>query len=168
MSTLILFLAALLLAYANGANDNFKATATVFGSNILGYRSSLLLASVAQLCGSASSLFLASALVRTFGGKGLVPDSVVADPAFILAVAIGGAFTVLIATRTGIPVSTTHALIGGLVGAGLALASPGDFNAQALGQKYFLPLLLSPLMALGGAAVIYPPLSWLRRKLNLE
>ena len=63
MSTLILFLAALLLAYANGANDNFKATATVFGSSILGYRSSLLLASVAQLCGSASSLFLASALV---------------------------------------------------------------------------------------------------------
>ncbi len=163
----ILFIAAFLLAYANGANDNFKASATVYGSGTLGYRASLTLATVAQLCGSMASLALAGALVKAFSGKGLVPHHVVEDPIFLLAVGLGAASTVLLATRVGIPISTTHALIGGLVGAGLALA-PTEFNGRVLGATYFRPLLLSPLIAFLGAAILYPLARRIRLKLGLE
>ena len=47
--TIVLLAAALILAYANGANDNFKAVATIYGSSTLGYRASLILGTVAQV-----------------------------------------------------------------------------------------------------------------------
>ena len=62
--------------------------------------------------------------------------------------------TVIIATRAGLPISTTHALIGGLVGAGLA-ASPQALQFAKLGQTFMLPLLLSPLLAAGLGLLSY-------------
>jgi PiT family inorganic phosphate transporter len=167
MSVVLLVLAALALAWANGANDNFKAVATVYGSRTLGYRASLGLATAAQLAGSLASVLLAGALLKAFGGKGLVPDAVVGDPAFLTSVGLGAAATVLVATRLGLPISTTHALIGGLVGAGLVL-SPEGVAVERLGAGYFLPLLTSPLLALLGAAAVYPLAHRLRRRFGVE
>ena len=99
---------ALILAYANGANDNFKAVATIYGSSTLGYRASLILGTVAQVCGSVASVFLATALLSAFSGKGLVPDAVAAEPHFLAAVGIAAAGTVMLATLIGLPISTTH------------------------------------------------------------
>lgn len=139
-------LAAILLAFANGANDNFKGFATVWGSATLPYRRALMIATVAALAGSVLSVLLAQGLVKQFSGKGLVPDDVLALPAFALAVASGAAAAVLIATRVGLPISTTHSLVGGLVGAGLAGSATGvDFSQ--LGKAFFLPLLLSPVLS---------------------
>lgn len=162
-----LLLAVLTLAYANGANDNFKATATLFGSGTHGYRAALGLATAAQIAGSLASVFLAGLLLKAFSGKGLVPGSVVTDPHFLVAVATGGAGAVLLATRLGIPISTTHALIGALVGAG-AIFAPGELQWSALGTRYFLPLLLSPLLALVGAALLYPLARVLGRALGIR
>jgi len=53
---------------------------------------------------------------------------------------------VFLATRFGFPISTTHALTGGLVGAGLA-ASPAGVDLTQLGGAFFLPLLVSPIIA---------------------
>ncbi len=50
----------------------------------------------------------------------------VGDPVFLVAVGAGAAGTVLIATWSGLPISTTHALIGGLVGAGLVWRKDGS------------------------------------------
>lgn len=147
--------AALLLAYANGSNDSFKATATVYGSGLLHYRAALLLATGAQLCGSLASLLLAKALLGAFSGKGLVPPAVVGDPHFLPAVALGAAGTVLVATRFGLPVSTTHALLGGLVGGGLLLA-PADVDASILAGRYVVPLVGTPVLATLGAAAAWP------------
>jgi len=154
---LIALLAAgtMLLAYANGSNDNFKATATVYGSGTLSYRASLSLATAAQVAGSVTSVLLAGALLEAFSGKGLVPPAVIHDPRFLVAVAAGGAATVLVATRLGLPVSTTHALIGGLLGASLAL-DPGDIAWGSLAGRYATPLLVSPLLAAIAAAALYP------------
>jgi PiT family inorganic phosphate transporter len=116
---LLLVLAALLLSYANGANDNFKAVATIYGSTTLGYRAALALATGAQVAGSIASVLLAGALLKAFGGTGLVPDATVADPRFLLAVGLGAAATVLLATRLGMPVSTTHVSTGAIFGIGL-------------------------------------------------
>jgi PiT family inorganic phosphate transporter len=164
---LLLVAAVLLVGYANGANDNFKAVATVYGSSTLSYRAALGLATAAQLTGSVVSVFVAGALVSAFGGKGLLPDQAVAEPSFLLAVAVGAAVTVLAATRLGLPVSTTHALIGGLVGAGLAIA-PESLSWGNLGGRYAMPLLLSPVAATGLAACIYPVARAVRRKLGIE
>ena len=126
----LLLATALALAYANGANDNFKATATLYGSGAAGYPEARRLATLAQLCGSAASVVLAGALLEAFGGKGLVPAEVVGDPRFLVAVGAGAAATVLLATRVGLPISTTHALVGGLTGCG---AGPGAEPALVVG-----------------------------------
>lgn len=144
----LLIVVAAFLAFGNGANDNFKGFATVWGSDTLSYRQALVLATTATLAGSIVSLFLAQGLVQQFSGRGLVADGVIAAPWFLLSVAIGAALTVIIATVAGLPVSTTHALIGGLVGAGMA-AGPEAVRFAKLGSTFFLPLLVSPALAAG-------------------
>ena len=62
-------------------------------------------------------------------------------------VSLGAALTVLLGTRLGLPVSTTHALTGGLLGAGLA-AAPGQVQVVALAASFLLPLLFSPVVSL--------------------
>ncbi len=152
---ILIVLAVLFLAYSNGANDNFKGVATLFGSRTTTYGKALAWATVTTLAGSLLALVLAGGLVETFKGKGLVPDAVTTQPAFLLAVSLGGALTVLLATWAGLPVSTTHALTGGLVGAGL-LAAAGEVRVAALGTSFVLPLLFSPVAALVLTVVIYP------------
>jgi PiT family inorganic phosphate transporter len=141
---------ALFLAFGNGANDNFKGFATVWGCGLLDYRRALVLATLATLAGSLLSLSLAQALAQAlaaqFTGRGLVPDTVAAAPTFMLHAAAGAALTVFAATRAGLPVSTTHALIGGLIGAGLAEPG-GEMRYGALASLFLLPLLTSPLLA---------------------
>lgn len=162
----LLISATLLVAFANGANDNFKATATSYGSGTLGFRSALTLATVAQVAGSAASIVLAWSLVAAFRGKGLVPDGVVAAPGFLTSVAFGAAGTVLFATRFGVPVSTTHALVGGLLGAGLGIA-PAAVSWESLGASFVVPLVTSPVAALLLAAVVYRAASKVRERLGV-
>lgn len=144
----LLILAALALAFSNGANDNFKGFATVWGSDTLTYRRALLFATIATVAGSLASLWLAEALVQQFTGKGLVPDAIASSPLFITSVAGGAAMTVFLATRLGLPVSTTHALIGGLIGAGLAQSS-GAVHLDKLIGTFLMPLVVGPLLAAG-------------------
>jgi PiT family inorganic phosphate transporter len=160
-------LAILFLAYSNGANDNFKGVATLFGSGTCTYRKALVWATAATLAGSLLAMVLAGGLVGTFKGKGLVPDAVIAQPEFALAVAFGAALTVLLATLTGLPVSTTHALTGGLVGAGL-MASGSEVQFTALGTSFVLPLLFSPLISLVLTLIIYPMFRWVRRRTGVS
>ena len=145
MDTLVLIVA-LALAFGNGANDNFKGFATVWGSATLTYQRALLYATVATVVGSLASVWLANGLLVSFSGKGLVPDAVASAPHFLLSVALGAAVTVLTASRLGLPISTTHALIGGLIGAGLGQGGE-SLNWAPLVKTFFIPLLLSPLLA---------------------
>jgi len=114
----LLLAAATAVAFANGANDNGKGVATLLGAGILGRRSAIAWATLTTFAGSSCAVLLAGALMRRFSGKGLVPDSVLADPVFLTAVAAGAAGTVLLATRFGVPVSTTHVSCGALFGIG--------------------------------------------------
>ena len=113
---LLLVGATCFLAYSNGANDNFKGVATLFGSNTTDYWRALSWATATTFAGAIASVFLAQTLVHRFSGKGLVPDAVAASPDFLLAVAVGAGLTVLLATLIGFPISTTHSLTGALGG----------------------------------------------------
>ena len=154
MLLLFLFLAVLLLTYSNGANDNFKGVATLWGSGTLAYRPALVLATAATFAGSVCSYFFAAALISNFSGKGLVPDSVTQSVSFVLAVALAAGLTVLLATRFGFPVSTTHGLVGALVGAGLVAVGPA-VNFARLGSTFFLPLVAGPVLAVGLGSLLY-------------
>jgi PiT family inorganic phosphate transporter len=167
MVFILLFLAACFLAYSNGANDNFKGVASLYGSKTASYRTALAWATVTQIAGSITSIFLAQALLKKFSGKGLVPDTLVTSEHFLLAVAVGAALTVILATLTGFPVSTTHALTGAMVGCGL-LASGSGVNFAALQKGFLLPVLLSPVLAILLAAVLYIVLRFLRITFGVE
>lgn len=146
LATTLLSLATLFVAYANGANDNFKGVATLYGSDTTSYRSAIALATITTFAGALCSVYFAEALVHAFSGKGLVPAAVAASPGFLLSVAGGAGATVFLATLLGFPISTTHALIGGLAGTGL-LAAGSQLNLAHLGSTFFAPLLLSPVLA---------------------
>lgn len=156
--------AALVLAFANGANDNAKGVATLIGAGRLDARAAVRYATVTTLLGSAAALVIGQGLLARFSGRGLVAAEVIELPAFALAVAAGGGATVLLATRLGLPVSTTHALVGSLTGVGLA---SGTLRAEALATAFVAPLLLSPLAALALTAAAYPPLRRLRLALGI-
>jgi len=160
MTLAIVVICVLCLAYANGANDNFKGVATLFGSGTTDYRKALLWATGTTFLGSLVAVVFATALLKNFSGKGLVDDALVASGSYGAAVALGAGLTVLLATRLGLPVSTTHGLVGALIGAGWAAGSPVDL--AKLGGAFFLPLLLSPLLALAMTVVLYPLLRRLR------
>jgi PiT family inorganic phosphate transporter len=150
--------AMLFVAYANGANDNFKGVATLFGSGTTDYRRALWWATATTLAGSLAAFFLATRLIPIFQGKGLVPASVSQSQPFLAAVILGAALTVFAATKVGMPISTTHSLTGALFGGGfVALGFELGFNT--LLSSFFLPLLISPLVAVALAVVTYPLLS---------
>lgn len=163
MLVILLASTALFLAFGNGANDNFKGFATIWGSASLGYRQALLLATGATILGGIASILIADTLVVQFSGKGLVPDTLANTPAFALAVGGGAGSAVMLATRFGFPVSTTHALVGGLIGAGLA-NSASALNLGNLGSKFLLPLLTSPILAALTAFAAYAILARIRSK----
>lgn len=161
--TVWLFISVLALAACNGANDNFKGVAALYGSRVAGYWTSLGWASVATLAASLCSVFLARALLKAFTGVGLVPADVAAQTGFAVAVAGGAALTVVLAAWRGLPISTTHALIGAMSGAGL-VAVGLDVRFASLGKTFLLPLLASPLVAIIPAFLVAPLMrKWVAR-----
>jgi PiT family inorganic phosphate transporter len=151
----LLFLAVVFLAYSNGANDNFKGVASLFGSRTCSYPTAITWATLTTGVGSVAAMFLAEALLKKFSGKGLVPDALTAQPSFLFAVAFGAGVTVILATLLGFPISTTHGLTGALVGAGMVSGGVGSVNFAALGKNFVWPLLLSPVLAVLAGAALY-------------
>ncbi|RMA66465.1 inorganic phosphate transporter [Ulvibacter antarcticus] len=163
----LLFVAACFLAFSNGANDNFKGVATLFGSKTTNYKKAIIWATVTTFAGSVAAIFLAGTLVKNFSGKGLVPDTLIQNPVFAISIALGAALTVLLATKIGMPISTTHGLVGALFGAGV-VAIGADFNFAKLGKTFLLPLILSPLMAAVLSLIAYLIFRKLRKKLGVS
>ena len=166
VSAIIILIATLFLAYSNGANDNFKGVATLFGSGTTNYKGALIWATITTGLGSVTAIFLAGELVKNFSGKGLVPDNLLLQPAFAIAVAAGAGFTVLLATKFGFPISTTHSIVGALTGIGIT-ASGSDFNFGKIGTVFFLPLILSPFIAILLAIILYFIFTNTRKALGL-
>jgi PiT family inorganic phosphate transporter len=164
MILLLLFIAACFLAYSNGSNDNFKGVATLFGAGVTNYKKAISWATITTFSGSVAAIFLAEELVKNFSGKGLVPNELIQTPIFAIAIALGAAITVFGATKIGMPISTTHSLVGGLFGAGV-MAVGSDFNFEKLGNTFLMPLIVSPLMAAILSLVAYLLFKFLRKQI---
>jgi len=154
----IIVVATLFVAYANGANDNFKGVATLFGSGTTDYRKALCWATVTTLAGSIAALFLATKLIPIFQGEGVVPGFLTQSEPFLAAVILGAASTVFLASKCGMPISTTHSLAGALFGSGF-VAVGFQLGFATFLTSFFLPLLLSPFLAVMLTVCSYPLLS---------
>jgi PiT family inorganic phosphate transporter len=153
--SIVAFVLLLALAFANGANDVSKAIATLVGSGVTGYRTAILWGTVWTVLGAVLSGVIATAMVKTFS-QGLLASGVSASPNLVVAVLVGAMLWVLVASWTGLPVSTTHALTGAIVGAGLIAFGREGLLWEGIGKKIVLPLILSPLLALALSLVLHP------------
>lgn len=135
------------LAYANGANDVSKGIATLVGSGVTDYRRAILWGSAWTGVGALLGALFAGAMLATFG-TGLLAEGTTPTLAAALAVLAGAAAWVLLATRTGLPVSTTHAIVGSLIGVAAAAYGAQAIQWSLLGGKVLLPLLLTPFASL--------------------
>jgi len=136
----------LILAWSNGANDISKGIATLVGNGSANARAAVLWGTFCTALGGLVALLWGAALIKTFSSAFLNSNFIV-DLHFIASTLVGAAGWVFVATRLGWPVSTTHALLGGVVGAVWAVAGFSGLQMDAVTRKAVLPLLLSPLIA---------------------
>jgi inorganic phosphate transporter, PiT family len=164
---IIVVITTLIIGYANGSNDNFKGVATLFGSGTTDYRKALGWATITTLAGSVTAIFLTGKLISVFQGKGLVPSQLAGAQPFVAAVVLGAALTVMLATKTGMPISTTHSLTGALLGSGLVGAG-FNLGFKTLAINFFMPLFISPLCAAAMATLGFPLLTQMLKRASVN
>ncbi|MBI2379477.1 MAG: inorganic phosphate transporter [Gammaproteobacteria bacterium] len=142
-----------LLAWANGANDVAKGVATLVGNGRAKPRAALAWGSLWTLAGGLAAIVLGAALTKSFT-SGYVAAALPMGMPFVLSILAAAGLWVLVASRLGLPVSTTHALVGGVVGAAGFLMGSRGLNLDALLNKVALPLLGSPLLAIALTALL--------------
>lgn len=150
---LLTIVAGAALAFANGANDVSKGVATLAGTGRASYRAAIAWGTVWTLAGGMASLLISIGLITAFT-SGLVSADVLAVPTFALAVAIGAFGWVMFASSTGLPVSTTHALTGAIVGVALVSGGASAIKWPALAVAIIAPLAISPLVAATAGYVV--------------
>ena len=167
--TILLIVLVAVLAFANGSNDNCKGVATLVGFGAAKPLQALIYATATTAVGGLVSFFVAKGLLKSFTGDWLFIKGVVLDQKFYIAVLVGACGWVLLATKTGMPVSTTHAIVGALTGSGLMTFGNSKFQWAMLGQRFALPLALGPILSLATVYIISWPVlfilsRWINRK----
>ena len=146
---------ALLFDFINGFHDAANSIATVVSTGVLKPHQAVAFAAVFN----AVALFVFQLKVATTIGKGTI-DPAIVDHYVVFGALIGAIVWNLITWYYGIPSSSSHALIGGLVGAGMAKAGSGALVWSGLG-KTVLFIVLSPLLGLLLGSALMIAVSWL-------
>lgn len=152
------------LAFFNGANDNAKGVATLVGYGAATPRRAMAWATGTTALGAAASFWLAHGLLASFSGGLLFGGHPQFAAGFWLAVLCGACAWVAFATYAGLPVSTTHAITGALVGAGAVGFGVRTVQWGVVGMKFSMPLALSPLLSLALVYVIAWPVGAVARR----
>jgi PiT family inorganic phosphate transporter len=145
-----------LLSYANGANDVSKGIATLIGSRVTSYKRAIAWGTIWTIAGGIVAAFFALELVKTFTAAEILKSTANLDQFLPLSVSLGAFVWIICATRIGLPVSTTHAIIGAICGVGIAAVGINEVGWAVLGKKIFLPLVLSPILALSISWIFSP------------
>jgi PiT family inorganic phosphate transporter len=140
--------------FTNGFHDTANAVATSVSTRALSPRMAVLVASVANLAGA----FVTTAVAKTVG-KGII-DTGLATEKTILAALIGAITWNLITWRLGLPSSSSHALIGGLIGAALAQSGLEGVQWHGLVHDVLIPGLVAPPIAFAGAFLLLLGIYW--------
>jgi PiT family inorganic phosphate transporter len=152
---------ALLFDYTNGFHDAANAIASAVSTRALSPRVALGLAAVANLAGALLSTGVAITVAREI----IDPPSGVLGLAVLLAALSGAIAWNFVTWYFGLPSSSSQALVGGLVGAGLASGSPVHWVTGVVG-KVVVPMVVSPVIGLVGGYLLMLALLWALRRAN--
>ena len=141
VALVVVVLTALAFDFTNGFHDTANAVATTIATGALRPRTAVLLAGVLNLVGA----FLSVQVAKTIS-SGLVDETKI-TPAVIFAGLVGAILWNLLTWLLGLPSSSSHALIGGLIGATLVAAGPDAVKFAGIVGKVLLPAVLSPIVA---------------------
>ncbi len=139
----LIILLALLYAFINGLNDSSSIVATMISSRALSPRSARWMTAVAEFLGP---LIVGIAVAKTIGNIVVNPASISTHD--ILAAILAAILWNLLTSFLGLPSSSSHALVGGLIGAVVVAAGAQAIQVPAL-IKILLTLFLSPLIGFG-------------------
>ncbi len=135
---------AVLFDYINGFHDTANAIATSVSTRALRPQVAILMSATANFVGALTGTAVAK---TSASGIATTPEGH-AGQVVIAAALVGAIAWNLITWRLGIPSSSSHALIGGLIGAVIAAAGPGALNPQGITEKVVIPLVASPVLGI--------------------
>jgi len=147
--------AALAFDFTNGFHDTANAVATSVSTRALSPRIAVLIAAVANLAGA----FATTAVAKTVG-SGII-DSGLATEKTVLAAVLGAIVWNLLTWRLGLPSSSSHALIGGLIGAALAQSGVSGVQWHGVAHKVVIPAIWAPTIAFAAAFALLVAIFWL-------
>lgn len=150
-------LVALLFDFINGFHDTANAIATVVSTGVLPLRTAIFIAAVLNFIGALTGTAVASTI-----GKGIITPSTITLVVVLSALA-GAIFWNLFTWYFGIPSSSSHAMVGGLIGAGVAHGGFSSIQGPGL-LKIFFSLILSPLVGMLVAFILMIILYWIFRR----
>ncbi len=153
---------ALVFDYTNGFHDAANAIATAVSTRALTPRIALVMAAIMNFVGA----FLGQKVAQTVSE--VIDLGEVSSPShglvIVLAGLVGAISWNLVTWYFGLPSSSSHALIGGLVGA--ALAAGGDVRWMTIIDKVLIPMIASPLVGFGLAFLVMLAIMWIFRRRN--
>lgn len=159
---ILIIVIAIVFDYTNGANDSANAIATIVSTKVMSPKAAVLMAATLNLAGA----FLGTEVATTIG-KGIVnPEIIAGCQPIILAALLGAILWNLITRYLGLPSSSSHALIGGLIGAAIAYKGWGTLHFSSIVDKVILPLFLSPLSGFAGGYLLMLLLAWITFKMH--
>jgi Phosphate/sulphate permeases len=141
-----IFLVGFGLAYFNGANDVSKGIATLVGSGVTNYRRAVAWGTIWTGIGGVLAALTAEAMLRTFNS--LSHESHMHTPAVVIATMSGAVLWIAIATFKGLPVSTTHAIVGAITAVAVFTGGLNQVDWRVLTGRIGIPMLVSPILAL--------------------
>ena len=150
----VVIVVALAFDFTNGFHDTANAVATSVSPRALSPRLAVLIAAIANLAGA----FVTTAVAKTIG-KGIIDLGHVTNQT-LLAALLGAIAWNLITWWLGLPSSSSHALIGGLVGAALAQAGENGVLWHGVAHKVVIPALWAPTIAFGSAFLLLLAIYW--------
>jgi len=156
---LLIFVVAIALVFdfTNGAHDSANAIATIVSTKVLSPRTAVIMAACLNLLGA----FLGTEVAQTVGSGIVDPEMVTGCKILVLAALFGAIFWNMLTWYLGIPSSSSHALVGGLIGAAIAFKGWDAPNYASIGKKVLIPLLLSPLAGFLVGYLIMVALTWM-------
>jgi PiT family inorganic phosphate transporter len=140
--------------FTNGFHDTANAVATSVSTRALSPRLAVLIAAIANLAGA----FVTTAVAKTVG-QGII-DTGLANEKTVLAALVGAIVWNLITWWLGLPSSSSHALIGGLVGAAIAQSGLAGVQWHGLVHNVAIPGVIAPAVAFASAFLLLLGIYW--------
>lgn len=148
---------ALIFDYTNGAHDTGNVIATVVCTNAMSPRAAVMMASVLNFAGA----MVGDQVAQTVG-KGIInPQMITGCKTLVLAALLGAIAWNIITWVAGLPSSSSHALIGGAIGAAVAYRGWGSIEYVNVFWKVLLPIIVSPLAGFIIGFISMVALSWI-------